>query len=67
MSAAALFEWGSVNLSASLRSPILNVTVSAAARYCSNPMCVSNHERYLPELTFEKDGKRYCRYCEHEC
>lgn len=42
-------------------------TRPAAVRYCSNPMCVSNHERYLPELTFEKDGKRYCRYCEHEC
>ena len=42
-------------------------TRPAQSRYCSNPMCVSNHERYLPELTFEKDGKRYCRYCEHEC
>ena len=35
-------------------------------RFCDNPMCVSNHERYLPELTFEKNGRRFCRYCEHE-
>ena len=42
-------------------------TRPAKKRYCGNPMCVSNHERYLPELTFEKKGRIYCRYCEHEC
>lgn len=35
-------------------------------RFCDNPMCVSNHERYLPELSKDEGGRRVCRYCEHE-
>lgn len=36
-------------------------------RFCGNPMCISNHERYLPARTKEVDGHTVCAYCEHRC
>lgn len=34
-------------------------------RFCSNPRCITNHERYLPEL-IKKSGKNaICEYCEN--
>lgn len=34
-------------------------------RFCSNPRCITNHERYLPEM-IKQSGKKYvCEYCEN--
>jgi aspartate carbamoyltransferase catalytic subunit len=34
-------------------------------RFCSNPRCITNHERYLPEI-IKQSGKKYvCEYCEN--
>ncbi len=33
--------------------------------YCKNPRCISNHEKYLPPMTKESDGHRFCAYCDH--
>jgi len=30
-------------------------------RFCANPRCITNHERYLPEVV--EDG--HCKYCGH--
>lgn len=35
-------------------------------RFCTNPRCVSNHEKYLPEKTIEINGTKSCAYCDHE-
>ncbi len=32
--------------------------------FCSNPRCISNHEKYLPELTKVVDGELRCVYCD---
>ncbi len=34
-------------------------------RFCANPRCVTNHERYLPEKIVVKNSVRCCAYCEH--
>jgi len=35
-------------------------------RVCRNPRCVAADEPYLPALTYEKDGRCFCRYCDCE-
>jgi len=32
--------------------------------FCHNPKCISNHEKYLPEMTKEIDGTKHCMYCD---
>ena len=34
--------------------------------FCTNPRCISNHEKYLPYLTKGVDGEIRCKYCDHE-
>jgi len=34
-------------------------------RFCSNPKCITNHEKYLPVLFGESGGEKCCAYCEH--
>ena len=34
--------------------------------FCTNPRCISNHEKYLPHLTKEIDGEIRCSYCDHK-
>lgn len=34
--------------------------------FCTNPRCISNHEKYLPRLTKEVDGEVRCHYCDHK-
>jgi aspartate carbamoyltransferase catalytic subunit len=35
-------------------------------RYCKNPVCVSNHEKYLPKIVKQNDERKYCGYCERD-
>ncbi len=35
-------------------------------RFCSNPRCISNHEKYLPEMKKTAGNKFICEYCENE-
>ncbi len=35
-------------------------------RFCANPRCISNHERYLPEMTKKSGNGTVCEYCESE-
>ncbi|NLE12878.1 MAG: aspartate carbamoyltransferase [Clostridiales bacterium] len=35
-------------------------------RFCSNPICVSNHEHYLPEMTKTVGGELVCAYCDYK-
>ncbi len=32
--------------------------------FCRNPRCITNHEKYLPELTKTVDGELRCCYCD---
>ncbi len=32
--------------------------------FCSNPKCISNHEKYLPQRIITKLGKSTCAYCD---
>lgn len=34
-------------------------------RFCANPRCISNHERYLPEMKKLSGNKYVCEYCEN--
>ena len=34
-------------------------------RFCSNPRCITNHEKYLPKRTIVVNGVECCAYCEH--
>ena len=34
-------------------------------RFCKNPRCISNHERYLPKLTKSTSDGNICAYCEN--
>ncbi len=36
------------------------------APLCSNPRCITNHEKYLPTMTKEVDGEIRCKYCDHK-
>ncbi len=33
-------------------------------QFCTNPRCISNHEKYLPLLTKEVEGEVRCHYCD---
>ncbi|NLG53384.1 MAG: aspartate carbamoyltransferase [Clostridiales bacterium] len=33
---------------------------------CVNPRCVSMFEKYLPNLTYEREGRVFCEYCDKE-
>lgn len=33
---------------------------------CSNPRCITNHEKYLPVFTKTVDGETRCQYCDHK-
>ena len=35
-------------------------------RYCKNPVCVSNHEKYLPKIIKENNERKFCGYCERD-
>lgn len=37
----------------------------AKNQFCSNRNCISNHEKYLPELIKTVDNIKSCEYCEH--
>ena len=43
----------------------LKIDMASGTRLCSNAKCITANELYLPQLTDEINGKKYCRYCEH--
>ena len=35
-------------------------------RFCSNPRCITNHEKYLPRFTYLEGSSEHCSYCDSE-
>lgn len=45
------------------RAPAYKIPTSPI---CRNGRCISNHEKYLPNLTKTVDGEERCCYCDHK-
>lgn len=40
--------------------------IFSGERYCKNPVCISNHEKYLPKIVKQKNERKYCGYCDRD-